>query len=88
MFIILLATEDFFAFVPGCLLKDSNTAQCPLHTNALATSCKHICTGSDSQSSPSGTHMGILKGALLLIWVIIKKWGLYSNVYDCAYCPT
>lgn len=37
MFMIFPATEDlFFIFVPGSVLKDSNTVQCPLHINALA----------------------------------------------------
>lgn len=43
---IFLATEDlFFSFVPGSVLKDSNTAQCPLHINMVAgaaTASQHV----------------------------------------------
>lgn len=87
MFMIFVPTEDlFFAFVPGSFLKDSNTAQYPLHINALA--------GPASQHVAEVTHRAISK---TYMWeysrdfcysygLPLTKQGLY--VYDGAYGPT
>ena len=58
------------SFVLGSDLTSSNTVRGPLHIKMLAWPDLVSMHGQSLQSNPSSTHMEMLKGVLLLLWVI------------------
>jgi len=90
VFTIFSATEDFFTFVPGSALQDSNTVQCPLHINKLAGPL------TASQHAEEVTHRAIStadtweysRDFCYSYGLPLTKLSLYDKVHDCAYRPT
>lgn len=90
MFIIFLATEDLFTFVPGSVLKNYYTIQCPLHVNTLAGSAtaNHSTKEVTHRANPMVHTWDYSKDFCYSYGYPLIKLGLYGNVYGCAYCLT